>query len=63
MNKYTKSGCYARFVREMNEKAKQLNMVKTKYANSHGLSNQNNRSTSYDICLLCNYAIKNSLFR
>jgi len=38
-------------------------MTKTKYANSHGLSNQNNKSTAYDISLLCNYAIKNRMFR
>ena len=38
-------------------------MAKTRYVNSHGLSNGNNKSTAFDICLLCNYAIKNQLFR
>lgn len=38
-------------------------MTKTKYANSHGLSNQNNKSTAFDISLLCNYAIKNTVFK
>lgn len=47
----------------MNEKAKKVGMNKTKYANSHGLSNSSNRSTAYDIALLSNYAMKHSLFR
>ena len=38
-------------------------MNKTKYANSHGLSNSNNRSTAFDVALLANYAMKNALFR
>jgi D-alanyl-D-alanine carboxypeptidase len=38
-------------------------MAKTRYVNSHGLSNGNNKSTAFDICLLCNYAIKNQIFR
>jgi serine-type D-Ala-D-Ala carboxypeptidase (penicillin-binding protein 5/6) len=46
----------------MNERAKDLKMVKTRYANSHGLSNSSNRSTAYDIALLCNYAMQNPLF-
>lgn len=38
-------------------------MTKTKYANSHGLANPINRSTAFDIALLSNYAMQNSLFR
>lgn len=37
----------------MNIKAKSLQMVKTNYANSHGLMNQKNRSSAYDIAILC----------
>lgn len=38
-------------------------MSKTKYANSHGLANPNNRSTAYDIAILSHYSMQNSLFR
>ena len=47
----------------MNEKALSLKMIKTKYANSHGLSNSSNRSTAYDLSLLWAYAMKNAFFR
>lgn len=47
----------------MNAKAKELNMNKTNYANSHGLMNPNNKSSAYDIALLCDYAMRNELFR
>lgn len=47
----------------MNEKARILGMSKTKYANSHGLANPNNRSTAYDIAILSHYSMQNSLFR
>lgn len=38
-------------------------MTKTNYANSHGLINMNNRSSAYDIALLCDYAMLNEDFR
>lgn len=47
----------------MNEKAKDLKMLKTKYANSHGLANSSNRSSAFDIAVLCEYAMKNEIFR
>jgi serine-type D-Ala-D-Ala carboxypeptidase (penicillin-binding protein 5/6) len=47
----------------MNDKAKVLNMSKTRYVNSHGLANTNNRSTAYDIALLSSYAMQHPLFR
>lgn len=47
----------------MNSKAKMICMNKTNYANSHGLMNQNNKSSAYDIALLCDYAMRNELFR
>lgn len=47
----------------MNYKAQSLKMLKTCYANSHGLINVNNKSTAYDIALLSAYAMKNSIFR
>jgi D-alanyl-D-alanine carboxypeptidase len=47
----------------MNTKAKEIGMNKTNYANSHGLMNQNNKSCAYDIAILCDYAMRNELFR
>jgi D-alanyl-D-alanine carboxypeptidase len=43
----------------MNAKAKELGMNKTNYANSHGLMNTSNKSSAYDIALLCDYAMRN----
>ena len=47
----------------MNSKAKHLQMHKTNYANSHGLMNQNNKSSAYDIAILCEYGMQNDCFR
>jgi D-alanyl-D-alanine carboxypeptidase len=38
-------------------------MEKTKYANSHGLSNFDNKSCVFDLALLCEYAMSNKKFR
>ncbi len=43
----------------MNATAKKLGMVKTTYANSHGLMNPENRSCAYDIAVLCEHAMNN----
>lgn len=58
-----KKDCYERFVLEMNNKATELNMEKTKYSNSHGLSDPFNRSCPYDLAILCEHAMNNKLFR
>lgn len=47
----------------MNSKASELNMQKTKYCNSHGLSNPENRSCAFDLAVLSEYAMNNSEFR
>jgi len=47
----------------MNDKARMLKMIRTRYMNSHGLINVNNRSTAYDIALLSEYAMRNTTFR
>lgn len=47
----------------MNKKARELGMEKTNYANSHGLMNFDNKSCSFDLALLCEYAMKNDTFR
>lgn len=59
----TKGENVMRFIQEMNRKASQLGMTKTHYANSHGLVNPNNRSSAFDIALLCQYAMQNESFR
>jgi len=38
-------------------------MEKTRYYNSHGLANSENRSCSYDLCILCEYAMNNKQFK
>ncbi len=47
----------------MNKKARHLGMSKTTYANSHGLSNNLNKSCAFDLCILCEYAMANEKFR
>ena len=43
----------------MNLKANSLDMTKTNYANTHGLVNNENRSSAIDIAFLCEYAMNN----
>ena len=50
---------YARFIQEMNNKANELGMSKTRYANSHGLVNSLNKSCCNDLAILCEYAMNN----
>ena len=47
----------------MNNKARNLGMQKTTYANSHGLVNSANKSCAYDLAILCEYAMANNKFR
>lgn len=47
----------------MNTKATELNMEKTSYANSHGLSNIDNKSCAFDLAILCQYAMNDLKFR
>lgn len=52
------------FVEQMNSKAKAIGMTNTIFYNPHGLDiyDQGNLSTSYDMALLMNYCLNNSLF-
>jgi len=50
-------------VEEMNQLARDIGMKKIKYANTHGLCNNENKSTTLDLALLCRYAMQNELFR
>ena len=47
----------------MNVKAKTLKLKKTNYANSHGLSNPDNKSSAFDMAVLCEYCMQNETFR
>lgn len=47
------------FVEEMNRVASEIGMKKTRYANPHGLSNCDNKSTALDLAVLCRFAMQN----
>lgn len=47
----------------MNKIAKALNLSNTRFANTHGLMNENSYSTAGDIALLTSEAMKNTTFR
>lgn len=52
------------FVYMMNEKAAELGMTHTEFANPHGLDDhENHYSTAYDMALLTRYAMQNDKFR
>ena len=53
------SGTEAEFVYLMNEKAEELGMEDTSFANSSGINDVNNYSTVRDIALMSRYLIKN----
>lgn len=47
----------------MNRQASKYNMVNTNYANPHGLSNKNHRSTAEDQMILIREVLKDNIFR
>ncbi|MTT31237.1 D-alanyl-D-alanine carboxypeptidase [Terrilactibacillus sp. BCM23-1] len=51
------------FVYLMNEKARELGMKDTSFANPHGLDDPSHYSSAYDMALLTKYAMQNSTFR
>ncbi|MEW4283924.1 D-alanyl-D-alanine carboxypeptidase family protein [Priestia koreensis] len=52
------------FVHMMNQKAEEIGMVNTEFANPHGLDDhENHYSTAYDMALLMRYAMHNKTFR
>jgi len=59
------AGSESGFVRLMNEKAMELGMLDTHFANPHGLDDPdgNHYSTAYDMALLTKYARQNRTFR
>lgn len=51
------------FVDKMNEKAAELGCENTRFANSHGLHNDQQYTTAYDMYLITKYALQNPLFK
>ena len=47
----------------MNDKARMLDLISTRFSNPHGLQNALNQSTPKDIIKLTRNAVKNPLFR
>ena len=52
------SGSVDAFVQLMNEKAKELGLNNTHFANPHGLDNENHYSTAYDMALMAQELLK-----
>ena len=57
------SGSEQNFVKKMNQKAEQLGMSDTHFANSTGLQNENHYTTVKDLSLILGYALQNKTFR
>ena len=57
------SGDTDRFIELMNQRAAELGMTGTHYANTHGLHDDNHYTTAWDIWLLSKEAMKHELFR
>ena len=51
------------FINEMNKNAVDLELIRTKFANPHGLGNTNNKSTAEDVGKLCSFAMKIPRFK
>ena len=51
------------FVELMNQKAQEIGMTNTHFANCTGLQNEEHYSTCHDIAILVNYALQNDTFR
>ena len=56
-------GSVDNFVKLMNDKAKELGLENTRYANPVGLHDENNYTTVRDIFTLTKYALKNKTFK
>ena len=58
----TVGGSIPDFVARMNERAAQLGMTETNFANAHGLHNASHYTTAYDLALLVQEALKHDTF-
>ena len=57
------SGGMAAFAEAMNERARELGLKDTRFANPHGLDAEENYSTAFDLALLARAAMENEQFR
>lgn len=57
------AGSVEKFVEMMNEKAAQLGMKNTHYANPHGYTAEGHYTTARDMAILAQYCLKNDYFR
>lgn len=57
------AGSCEEFVEQMNNKAKELGMNNTHFANPHGLHDDNHYTTARDLSILARYAMANEKFR
>ena len=57
------SGEVETFVAAMNEKAQELGMTHSSFANPNGLDHENHYSTARDMAILTRYALENEIFR
>lgn len=51
------------YLSQMNKVSKRLEMMNSRFANVHGLSNPDNYSCAEDLCKLCRYCMDNEIFR
>ena len=56
-------GTTAQFVARMNARAKEIGAVNTRFANPHGLPDDNHYTTAYDLALIAREAMGNATFR
>lgn len=56
------SGSVSSFVKLMNDKAEELSLTNTHFANPNGLTQKNHYSTAKDMAVLCAYALKSEEF-
>jgi len=57
------AGSEEAFVKMMNEKADELGLSETRFANSHGLDEKGHRSSASDLAVLARYAMRSERFR
>lgn len=56
-------GTEEKFVKTMNERAREMGAQNSNFVNSHGLSVENHYTTAYDMALIARYAMQNEIFR
>jgi len=55
-------GSQAQFAQMMNDKAREMGLQDTQFANPHGLDNPNHFSSAYDLAQISRYALRNPVF-